>query len=251
MFGLAGRTAIVTGASAGLGRAIALRLAAEGVSVLGVARRSELLAELSEASALGDSKAVATVSVDLTEDGATERIMTAAKEHLGDVDILVNNAGASRPSEWDAPEHEWSRSMDLNFHSHRRLAQAVIPAMRRRRWGRIINVTGSHEPRGVNTATPAKAAVHMWAKGLSRAVAADGITINSIAPGRVHSEQIDLHLHPTKESRDAFISQFIPAGRMGEPEELAALAAFLASEMAGFITGVVIDVDGGMSLYAY
>lgn len=251
MFGISGKSAIVTGASAGLGRGIALKFAAEGVSVLAVARREKLLATLAEESFRQGGAEISTVAVDLTEAESTEIIAAAARESLGDVDILVNNAGASRPTDWDAPEPEWLRSMELNFHSHRRLAQAVIPGMRARGWGRIINITGSHEPRGVNTASPAKAAVHMWAKALSRAVASDGITINSLAPGRIHSEQIDHVLHPTKADRDAFVERFIPAGRMGRPEELAALVAFLASDMAGFITGVVIDVDGGMSLYAY
>jgi 3-oxoacyl-[acyl-carrier protein] reductase len=251
MFGISGRTAIVTGASAGLGRGIALKFASEGVAVLGVARREELLSSLEEESAREGWARISTIAVDLTDAGSTETIFAAARSSLGHVDILVNNAGASRPSDWDAPESEWLWSMELNFHSHRRLAQAVIPGMKDRGWGRIINITGSHEPRGVNTATPAKAAVHMWSKALSRAVAGDGITINSLAPGRIHSEQIDHLLHPTKESRDAFIERFIPAGRMGQPEELAAMVAFLSSDMAGFITGVVIDVDGGMSLYAY
>lgn len=251
MFGISGRTAIVTGASAGLGRGIASKLAESGVTVLAVARREELLASLKEESVRNGWAPLFTITADLTEAGATDDIFSAAQADIGHVDILVNNAGASRPTEWDAPEPEWLRSMDLNFHSHRRLAQSVIPGMRARGWGRIINITGSHEPRGVNTATPAKAAVHMWSKALSRAVAADGVTINCLAPGRIHSEQIDHLLHPTQESRDAFIERFIPAGRMGQPEELAALVAFLASDMAAFITGVVIDVDGGMSLYAY
>lgn len=118
------------------------------------------------------------------------------------------------------------------------------------RWGRIITLTGTSEPRMLNAAFAAKAAVHVWAKGLSRDVAKDGITINSIQPGRIHSEQIDKR-YPTKESEAEFAAAEIPMGRFGEPEELANLAIFLCSPKAGYITGTVVPVDGGMFRFAF
>ena len=118
------------------------------------------------------------------------------------------------------------------------------------RFGRIINITGANEPPGVNIASVAKAALHNWAKGLSRELAQDGITINCLPPGRINSEQILERLHPTEENRRAFIDANIPVGYFGEPEDMAYLVAFLASPLARYITGEVIHVDGGMHRFA-
>jgi 3-oxoacyl-[acyl-carrier protein] reductase len=251
VFDLVGKTAVVTGATAGIGRATALGLSAAGASVLAVARRVELLDELRTAARAQRDTDFQVLSADITDSDSARQIAEVADRQFGTVDILVNNAGGSRPIEWDAAEHHWIDAMELNFHAHRRLTQAILPGMREQRWGRVINVTGSHEPMAVNASTPAKAATHMWAKALSRAVAADGITINCLAPGRIRSEQIDNGLLATQESRDAFAARYIPSGRLGEPEEFAAMVIFLASDMATYITGVVIDIDGGMSMYAY
>ena len=119
--------------------------------------------------------------------------------------------------------------------------------MQKNRYGRIVNLTGRPEPRGVNVANSAKAAVHAWGKGLSREMAKHNITVNSIQPGRILSEQIR-RMHPTEEDRRQFSQENIPAGRFGEPEELAVLAIFLSSPLAGYITGTVIPVDGGRAV---
>jgi 3-oxoacyl-[acyl-carrier protein] reductase len=132
----------------------------------------------------------------------------------------------------------------------RRLTNQFIPTMRGQRWGRIINITGANEPPGINIASVAKAALHNWAKGLSRELAADGITVNCLPPGRINSEQILERLHPTEENRQAFIAANIPIGFFGEPEDMAHLIAFLASPLARYITGEVIHVDGGMHRFA-
>ncbi len=248
--GLFGRGAVVTGASAGIGRAVAVRLAREGVGVVAVARRQEPLESLA-AEVAEEGGVLHPFVCDLTEDGAAVRIHEAATRYVGRADILVNNAGASSPAKWDAPEDVWLAAMELNFHAHRRLTQRLIPDMRSAGWGRIVNVTGASEPRGVNAAGPAKAALHMWAKGISRMVAADGVTVNSVPPGRIHSEQMDERLLPTPELQAAFAAQNIPAGRIGEADELASVVVFLASEPARYVTGVVVDVDGGMRMYAY
>jgi 3-oxoacyl-[acyl-carrier protein] reductase len=118
--------------------------------------------------------------------------------------------------------------------------------MMSRRWGRIINITGSTEPSGVNAANAAKAAVHAWAKGLSRKIGEHQITINSITPGRIHSEQIDQKLFPTRESQEAFARENIPLGYFGDPQDVAHLVVFLCSERARYITGQRICVDGGL-----
>ncbi len=249
--GIAGRRAVVTGASTGLGRSIAAMLAGEGVSVLAVARRGALLDSLAAEVAERGHAPIHPLVMDVTGVDAAPRIHAAAVERLGGVDILINNAGGSRPTTWDAPEEAWQESMELNFHAHRRLTQEVVPAMRAAGWGRIISVTGASEPRDVNAASPAKAALHIWSKGLSRMVAADGVTVNCVPPGRLHSEQVDERLHPTQESRDAFVSQNVPAGRLGQPEELASVVVFLASEQASYVTGLLVHVDGGMRRFAF
>jgi len=145
----------------------------------------------------------------------------------------------------------WEEAFALNFTAARRLSEAMLPAMRARRWGRIINISGSMEPRSLNAASAAKAALHLWAKGLSCDVAADGITINCIPPGRINSEQTLNKLHPTEEARRTFIERNIPAGYFGDPEDIGYLVAFLASPLARYITGAVMPVDGGMHFFAH
>jgi 3-oxoacyl-[acyl-carrier protein] reductase len=247
---LKNRTCLVTGASRGIGRGIAKVLAAEGCRVAVVARRARLLDELAdEIETAGHSRPLV-LADDLTADGATARIRDRVLAEFGGLDVLVNNAGSSRPVKWDASEEQWTEGMTLNFEAVRRLTNQFIPAMRAQRWGRIINVTGANEPFGVNIASVAKAALHNWAKGLSRELAADGITINCLPPGRINSEQILGRLHPTPENRQAFIEANIPMGFFGEPEDMAYLIAFLASPLARYITGEVIHVDGGMHRFA-
>ncbi|MDP9143440.1 MAG: SDR family oxidoreductase, partial [Actinomycetota bacterium] len=164
--------------------------------------------------------------------------------HFGHLDILINNAGGSRPTAVDAPDEVWEESWTLNFTAVRRLTQACLPAMQAQRWGRIVNITGSSEPSGINAANPAKAAVHVWAKGLSRVVGRDGITVNCLAPGRIHSEQIDQRIHPTEESRRAFAAH-IPVGYFGDPADMAYLVVCLCLPKARYMTGERIHVDGG------
>lgn len=248
---LASRTALVTGASSGIGAGIARVLAGEGVHVAVTARRADKLEGLVAEIAAAGGRPPAVVTGDITDASDLARIAAEATAALGHVDILVNNAGGSRPLPLDAPDSAWDEAFMLNFTSARRLTEALLPGMRTRKFGRIVSITGSMEPRGPNAASAAKAALHLWAKGLACAVAAEGITVNSIPPGRINSEQILNKLHPTQAARDAFIAQNIPIGYFGEPEDIGHLVAFLASPLARYITGAVIPVDGGMRASAH
>jgi 3-oxoacyl-[acyl-carrier protein] reductase len=242
------RTAVVSGASIGIGRAIARALALEGVRVVAVARRKELLETLAqEAKAAGG--VVIPVTQDIMAEDAGKKLAAAAIAALGHVDILVNNAGGSRPLPVDAPDIAWDEAMALNFTRYRQVTHALLPQMIERKWGRIINITGKSEPEGLNAAFAAKAAVHAWAKGLSREIGEHGITVNCIPPGRIMSEQIRRN-YP-EDYRKHFAEEEIPVGYWGEPEDLAALVVFLASPVARYITGTVIPVDGGLRRYQF
>lgn len=247
---LSGKTALVTGASQGIGRAISKGLAQEGVHVAIVARRKNLLEQLStEIGEHGGIPAVV-IDADLYERETPERLAAAARQKLGRIDILINAAGGSRPLAFEAPVEKWEEAMMINFFRLRELSHAVIPGMVANRWGRVVNITGTSEPPGINAAFPAKAAVHVWAKSISREMMKYGITVNCIQPGRINSEQI-VRRYPTEEDRRRFAEENIPAGRFGDPQELAVLAVFLCSQLAGYITGTVIPVDGGMSKFAF
>jgi len=247
---LQGRTALVTGASVGIGRGIAHALAAEGVRLALTARRLDKLREVAaEIVAAGGAEPVIFEQDMLAEDAAP-RIAQGALEGLGSVDILVNNAGGSRSfKDLHVSEEAWNEAITLNFHRPRQLGDALIDQMIERRWGRIINITGKSEPDHVNGAFCAKAGMHSWAKGLSRMVGQHGVTVNCIPPGRIHSEQIFRNYTP--EYRQWQCENEIPVGRYGEPEDLANLVCFLASPKASYITGAVIPVDGGLRRYQF
>ncbi len=246
---MTGKKALVTGASRGIGRAIATALAAEGVRLAVVARRRELLEALAAEIEGAGGERPALITQDLMAESAPERISAAALEALGQVEILVTCAGGSRPMPLDAPEARWEEALTLNFTRQRQLTHALLPQMMARKWGRIINITGKSEPEKLNAAFAAKAAMHAWAKGLSRDVGRHGITVNSIAPGRIISEQILRNYPP--DDRKRFSDTEIPVGEYGQPEDLAVLAVFLASPLARYITGTVIPVDGGLRRYQF
>jgi 3-oxoacyl-[acyl-carrier protein] reductase len=189
------------------------------------------------------------IEYDFMREDAPQRIAEAALHGLGAVDILVNNAGGSRPFKIDASEAQWEEALTLNFTRQRQLAHALLDQMIARKWGRIVNITGKSEPEGVNGAFAAKAAMHAWAKGLSREVGKHGITVNSIPPGRILSEQIERNYTP--EYRAWQSEHEIPVGEYGKPEDIANLVCFLASPRARYITGAVIPVDGGLRRYQF
>jgi 3-oxoacyl-[acyl-carrier protein] reductase len=243
--GISGKTALVTGASAGIGRAIAKALSAEGVRLAVVARRRDLLESLESEMKVK----VVIVECNLLDEDAAEKVSAAALKGLGSVDILVNNAGGSRKFDLNTTDEQWHEALTLNFTRQRQLTHKLLDQMMAKKWGRIINITGKSEPEGINGAFCAKAAMHSWAKGLSREVGKHGITVNCIPPGRIISEQILRNYTP--EYRKWQSEHEIPVGEYGQPEDLANLVCFLASARARYITGAVIPVDGGLRRYQF
>ena len=252
---LAGRVALVTGASIGLGASIAEHLAAEGCRLALLARREELLEAVANAIAGQGYERPMVIAEDVTSDGVAGRIAKVVEGRYGHLDILINNAGGSRPMQnlgtGLGTEAEWEEAMLMNFTAGRRLAQTFVPGMRSRKFGRIINITGADEPVSMNAAVPPNGAVHIWAKSLSRLGGGVGVSVNCIPPGRIHSEQIDERLLPTKEKQRAWVEANCPAGYIGEPEDLSVLVAFLCSPRARYINGQVIHVDGGARHFSH
>jgi 3-oxoacyl-[acyl-carrier protein] reductase len=188
---LTNKTALVTGASVGIGRGIAKALAAEGVKLAISARRADKLQEVADEIVAAGGHRPVIIESDLYPEDAAAKLTAAAIQGLGHVDILVNNAGGSRSfKDLHVSEEAWQEAITLNFHRPRQVADALVDQMIARKWGRIINITGKSEPDHVNGAFCAKAGIHSWAKGLSRMVGPHGITVNCIPPGRIHSEQI-------------------------------------------------------------
>ena len=241
---LAGRTALVTGASMGIGRAVALTLAREGARVAVMARRRHLLEELEK-----ETGKLVIIECDFLREDAPEAIARQALDGLGSVEILVNNAGGSRRFTLESSEAQWQEALTLNFTRQRQLTHRLLPQMIERRWGRIVNITGKSEPEGLNGAFAAKAAMHSWSKGLSREVGKHGITVNCVPPGRIDSEQIRRNYSPEFRKKES--EEDIPVGEYGQPADIANLVCFLASPLARYITGTVIPVDGGLRRYQF
>ncbi|MEO6677341.1 MAG: SDR family oxidoreductase [Pseudomonas sp.] len=246
---LNGKTALVTGASMGLGRAICKTLAAEGVQVMGVARSGDLLQSLVEEIRDAGGLVPLTLIQDFVAPDAPQRIAAAALERLQHVDILINCAGGSRPMAIDAPESEWAEGMTLNFDRHRQLTQQLLAQFIERKSGTIINISGNLEPEVVNAAIVAKAGLVAWSKGLSEQLGQYGITVNCVQPGLIDTAQIR-RLYPG-DARREFAERNIALGDFGEPIDVANAVTFLASPLAHYITGTIVTVDGGMRGYSF
>jgi len=244
---LTGKTALVTAASGGIGRGVAEALADAGVRVAISGRTLASLEVVAEklASCAGGRPAIVVGDVG-AKSGPSQIAAEAATALGGRIDILVNNAGAARPiaEEAEADDAYWEESLTLNFMAARRLTDLVLPAMKAERWGRIISISGALVAPTLNAAAPAKAALASWSRTLASELGAYGITVNTIAPGRINTAQIR-KLHPTEQSRADYIKQNIPAGYFGEPYDIGHLVAFLASPLARYINGAAIPVDGG------
>lgn len=243
---LEGRTALVTGASAGIGAGIAACLADEGVRMALAGRnRSALEAVAADVVARGAPEPIL-LTADITTKAGCEAIARGAIDGLGGkVDILVNNAGGSRPLKGEETEEFWEEAFALNFASVRRVTAPIAPVMKANGFGRIINITGAMYGKVVNGAGASKAALLAWSRAKAFELAPHGITVNCVSPGRIESVQIMERLHPTEESRRAYIAENIPVGRFGKPEEFAVVVTFLASPRAGYVSAAHIPVDGG------
>lgn len=250
---LTDKVAVVTGATRGIGRAVSLALAKEGSRLVLVSRNPEALESVAgEIEAWGGHRP-ALIACDLADGPSPRAVIDAAVAAWGRVDIVVNNAGVALPLSLDEAQDEsrWEEAFELQFHAVRRLSYGALPSMRGNGWGRVINITGSMEPQGVNGSNIAKAAVHQWSKGLSVQVARDGITVNCLSPGRIRTAQsLDRRRGmPPEQLEEERLS--IPVGYFGEPEDVAAMVAFLASPLARYITGEIVHVDGGRRKHAF
>jgi 3-oxoacyl-[acyl-carrier protein] reductase len=255
--GLTGRTAIITGASKGIGLATARLLAAEGVALVLCARDSGRLKE-SAAGLAQDGARVTAIAGDTLDPDLAERLASAADE-LGGADILVNNAGgeSGRLIFDQLSDEDWEHIYRLNVVAAVRLTRAVLPGMRERHWGRVINVASYTarvpEPFCLPYAA-AKAALVNLTRGLARTASADGVMVNSVLPGLTATDGVNQGfanaVASTGRSQEDLLAAMlrrapIDAQRMGEPGEVAALITFLASEQAGWIAGAAYNVDGG------
>lgn len=244
--GLSGRVALVMGASQGIGRGIAAALAREGARVALASRSLEKLEEVA-AEIEGEARAFEADTADLERLG---KLPGEVGDELGPVDVLVANTGG--PPLGGALDHglaDWEAAYRSLVLAPRVLAEAVLPGMRERRWGRIVNVGSSstREPiPGLNLSNTHRMAVVGFLKTLSREVAGDGITVNTIATGRFATERLASNAGSMEAAEEAAREQ-VPAGRLGRPEEYGDLVAFLVSERAAYITGTVIPIDGGIT----
>jgi 3-oxoacyl-[acyl-carrier protein] reductase len=256
--GLKGKTAIVAASSSGLGKAVARALAIEGANVVMFSRHPDAIeaaaSEIRGAAAHGAR--VLGMSADATRLTDLERVVKETVDEFDGADIVFNNAGGPKPGMFDTlKDEDWYGAVDLNLMSAIRLTRLCVPRMRSRRWGRVITSTSSSVKQPISNlmlSNAVRSATTAWSKTLSDQVAQFGITVNTIAPGRIETpriQQIDEDLAQRQGrsvedvARDSKAN--IPMARYGRPEEFGAAAAFLASEQASYITGITLLVDGG------
>jgi 3-oxoacyl-[acyl-carrier protein] reductase len=244
MFDLGGRSALITGASGGIGGAIARALHGAGASVVLAGTRREALDAL--ARALGERAFVA--SSDLADPAACDALIKTAEEVAGQLDILVNNAGLARDQlAVRMKDDDWQKVIDIDLTAGFRLARAALRGMMRRRWGRIVAITsvvGAIGNPGQANYAAAKAGMAGMSKAIAYEVATRGITVNCVAPGFIATTMTEAL---TEDQRDRLTTR-VPMGRMGTPDEVAACVLFLASEEARYITGHTLHVNGGMAM---
>jgi 3-oxoacyl-[acyl-carrier protein] reductase len=242
---LAGRVALVTGASQGIGRACALRLAQDGAAVAVAARNEEKLAEVVKEIEAAEGKAAAFV-IDVAEEEQIKSAVKAAIAHFGKIDILLNNAGITRDQlVMRMKRADWDAVLNTNLTSAYLCTQQVIGSMLKQRWGRIINVTsvfGQTGQAGQANYAASKAGLIGLTLALAREVASRNITCNAVAPGFIETAMTSSLTEEFKQSA----VKMIPLGRVGTPDDVAQAVSFLASDAASYITGHVLNVNGGL-----
>jgi 3-oxoacyl-[acyl-carrier protein] reductase len=254
--GLCHKVALVAAGSRGLGRAVAEELAAEGASLVLCARDSRTLDETAAAIAKSSNAHVLALPADVTVTDDIKRVVDAGIDRFGRIDILVTNAGGPPAGRFEQVTHEqWEDAIRLTLFSAIELTRQVLPGMKERRWGRILNITSIAVKQPVENlllSNSLRAGLTGFARTLANEVAADGVTVNNIMPGYTRTERLDELAQMMAEKQGISADEFrgkwekeIPMGRLGEPREFAALAAFLVSERASYITGTSIQVDGG------
>jgi 3-oxoacyl-[acyl-carrier protein] reductase len=254
--GIGDKTALVLGASSGLGRAVALALAAEGVKVALAARRGDALKAVSEEIGSKGGKS-ASLMWDVSDLSVLDARVAEIESRLGPIDILFNNTGGPPPGRVQGlPAAQWSEMFERLVLPVIKISDRLLPGMRTRKWGRIITTTSS----GVIVPIPnlafsnvLRSSLLAWSKTLSADVAADGVTVNVVVPGRIHTDRVDFldgqrakTDGTTLEEARAKSVATIPMRRLGTVEEYAAVVTFLASGLAGYVTGSIIRVDGGL-----
>ncbi|WP_419948840.1 SDR family oxidoreductase [Candidatus Palauibacter sp.] len=261
-FGIAGRVALVAASSKGLGRAVAEELAAEGTHLVMCARGEDDLADAVASADARGSGEVLGIPADLSDPAAVAMLVDRAQDRFGCVDILVNNAGGPPAGPFEAHDAAaWRAAVRLNLESALQLTRAVLPGMKDRGWGRILNITSVavKEPvDGLILSNSVRAAVTGFAKSLSNEVAEFGVTVNNILPGFTRTARLEELARVRAEAGgvsteevEAGWNAAIPARRIGEAREFAAVVAFLASERASYVTGVSVAVDGGRTRALY
>jgi 3-oxoacyl-[acyl-carrier protein] reductase len=254
--GLRGKVAIVAAASRGLGRAIAEELGVEGAAVVMCARGKEALTEAARSVRERGGGEVLDILADVSRPEDVTRLVKSAVKRFSRVDILVTNAGGPPSGRFESLSPEkWNDAIQLTLLSTVNLCREVLPGMKQRKWGRIINVTSiavKQPVDGLMLSNSLRAGVTGFARTLANEVARDGITVNNILPGYTRTERVETLASATAEREGTTVEESlrkweneIPMKRLGEPKEFAALAAFLASERASYITGTSITVDGG------
>jgi len=244
MFDLEGKTALVTGATGGIGGAIARQLHDRGATIVASGTRIEKLDAL--AASLGERCHV--VAANLSDAAAPDALIAEAVEAAGSVDILINNAGLTRDNlAMRMKDEEWQQVIDVNLTSAFRLTRAVLRAMMKARWGRVVSVTsvvGATGNPGQANYAASKSGLTGMSKALAQEVASRGITVNCIAPGFIETPMTDA----LSDDQKATLLERIPAGRLGIVDDVAACAVFLASEEASYVTGQTLHVNGGMAM---
>ena len=254
--GLRGRIAVVAASSKGLGRAIAEELAAEGANLVMCARGEDALRSTAVAIRKSSGVKVIDVAADVSQQSGIDRVVKTALDSFGHVDILVTNSGGPPSGSFESFTAEmWENATRLLLYSAVGLARALLPGMKERRWGRILNVTSIAVKQpidGLMLSNTLRAAVTGFARTLANEVAPFNVTVNNIMPGYTRTDRVEQLARASSEKTGASLKDSyarwekeIPMGRLGEPREFAALAAFLASERASYITGSSIAVDGG------